>query len=308
MLTRTGTQPKRIACIGEAMIELSFRTPDATAADIGVAGDVLNTAYYLRRCLLGDTTAVAFVSALGTDAFSGRIRDFVARHGIDTDDIALRDGMTPGLYAITTDDAGERRFQYWRSTSAARHMFDAPEGTGRLAACDVAYLSGVTLAILTPDGRDALFDWLGPFRERGGTVIFDSNYRPALWPDAATAREVTEQMWRLTDIALPSFDDEAALFGDASIGAARDRIRAWGPREGAIKNRHFGPLPMGDDPCHQSYPPAKPVIDTTAAGDSFNGAFIAGIVDGANPCDAMLRAHALAARIVGRRGAIIEDL
>ena len=112
----------------------------------------------------------------------------------------------PGLYAISVDGAGERSFTYWRDTSAARTLFLPPGAVmpERLAGFDLVYLSAITLAVLAPEARAALAAFLAGYRARGGRVAFDSNYRPRLWPDAATARAEVTRFWRLTDIGLPS--------------------------------------------------------------------------------------------------------
>ncbi len=168
----------------------------------------------------------------------------------------------------------------------------------------MVYTSAITLAILSAGARAALFAWLPEYRRRGGRFAFDSNYRPALWPDAATARAAVETAWRLTDIALPSVDDERALFGDASTAAVRDRLRGWGVTAGALKCGAEGPLPLDDTPA-AAWPPAARVVDSTAAGDSFNGGYLAAWLTGAGPAAALAAGHALAATVVQHRGAII---
>ena len=105
----------RLAAVGEAMIELSINGSDA---QLGVAGDSLNTAIYLKRC--APDVTVDYISALGDDPFSDRIADFIAGQNIGTHAIERHAGKSPGLYAITTAPNGERSFTYWRSTSAAR--------------------------------------------------------------------------------------------------------------------------------------------------------------------------------------------
>lgn len=197
----------KVLCVGEAMVELAV---DAPGRQIGYAGDTLNTAIYLARGL-GARGTVDYVTVLGRDPLSDRIADFAAAEGVGTGRIRRHPDRLPGLYAITLDAAGERSFTYWRDRSAARTLFE--DGFAQLDGADLIYLSGITLAILPPAVRLALLDRLaaGPAR-----VAFDSNYRPRLWEDAATARRVTEGAWRLAHIALPSADDEMALFGDAS--------------------------------------------------------------------------------------------
>ena len=96
-------------------------------------------------------------------------------------------------------------------------------------------------------------------RETNGTrVAFDSNFRPALWEDVATTRAAMERMWRITDIALPSIDDEMAISGLESETAVIDRFadREW---DGiAIKRGVRGPVsPHIAEADMPDFPPAE---------------------------------------------------
>ncbi len=113
----------KVAAIGEAMIELSM---DGDHAAVGVAGDTLNTAIYLKRT--APAIQVDYVTRLGQEPFSRKIRDFIAAQRVVVDAIEYDVNGTPGLYAITTDAGGERSFTYWRNQSAARKMFQTTQG------------------------------------------------------------------------------------------------------------------------------------------------------------------------------------
>ena len=293
----------KIACIGEVMIELSPAGEGLMRA--GVAGDSFNTAVYLSR-LLGPSV-VSYVTALGCDPQSDRIMDAIAAEGIATELCErVPDGL-PGLYMITLDDRGERSFAYWRSTSAARGLFSRAGGIrpGALAGFDVIYLSAITLAVIAPEARARLLDWFAGFRARGGKVAFDSNYRPRLWPDAETARTEIGRFWSVTDIALPSLDDEEALTGVIGSEATVARFRALGVGTGALKRGAAGPVSLDGSGAALRVPRADRVTDTTAAGDSFNAGFIAATLTGASATAAMAAGHALAARVIAHPGAII---
>ncbi|WP_240453914.1 sugar kinase [Chachezhania antarctica] len=298
---------RRIACVGEVMIELIAGRDGA--ARLGVAGDTYNTAVYLARDLLGADVSVAYITALGTDPYSDRILSALTSHGIDAGHVERRPDKMPGLYAIDTDDEGERTFSYWRSDSAARSLFSAPcrIGLDTLDGFDMVYLSGITLAILPPAIRAALIAHVARFSEQGGTLAFDSNYRPRLWESVDTARQVSAELWGCTDIALPSIDDEMALFGDAGPDDVAPRLQAQGVRRGALKRGRQGPLGLPGTNSTQRFEPVTKVIDSTAAGDSFNAGYLAAIARGLPEDQAMMRGHALASRVVGHQGAIIPD-
>ena len=292
----------KVACIGEAMVELSLDDTGQTAG-VGFAGDTLNTAIYLKRA--APALDVSYVTRLGRDDFSARLRDFIAAEGIAVDDIELSKNRRVGLYAITTDETGERSFTYWRDSSAAREMFQTDKGVSfaALEKFDLLYLSAITLAILPDHVRSEFCKWLPGFKARGGQVSFDSNYRPALWTDFATAQAEIGRMWEMTDIALPSVDDEMAAFGDNSVDDVTTRLRGAGVVRGALKCGAGGPVSLGE-PVVAQYPPAAKVVDTTAAGDSFNGGYLGALLTGSAQAEALRAGHDLASYVVGTKGAI----
>jgi len=297
-------QPLAIACVGEAMIELSDSAAPDTAT-LRFAGDTLNAAIYLRRNL-GQGHCVSFVTVLGRDGFSDRMAAFVAAEGIDTALIARHPERLPGIYAISVDAAGQRSFAYWRDRSAARTLFDPEPSLQALAAFDVVYLSGITLAILPDAVRAALLDWIAGYRFKGGRFAFDSNYRPRLWDSVEDARHWIGRAWQICDIALPSLDDEMALFGDADRDAVVARFAGYGAAVGVLKCGIDGPVPLvACDPAPGPFARADTVVDTTAAGDSFVGAFLAAHLGGASLTEAMQAGHEQARAVIGHKGAIL---
>ncbi|GAA6176048.1 sugar kinase [Sulfitobacter pacificus] len=285
----------RIACVGEAMIELSLagETPK-----LGVAGDTLNTAIYLHRS--APDVQVDFVTCLGDDPFSQRISDFISSQGVGIAAIRRINGASPGLYAITTTDEGERSFTYWRNASAARQLFSDHDFSA-LAVYDAVYLSGISMAILPPAVRTALIEWLGSSPVK---VIYDSNYRPRLWEGQAHAQQITTAMWRRANVALPSIDDEMALFNETAEQVERRFAARLG--QGALKRGEEGPMSLGSQAV-QTYAPAGSVVDTTAAGDSFNGGYLGALMTGKSQSEALMAGHRLAAKVVQHRGAIMPE-
>lgn len=293
----------RLLAIGEVMAEI--RTSGDGGFAMGFAGDTYNTAVYAARAL-GTAGEVAYLTRVGTEPLSAALMEQAAEEGIDVTHVAVDPDRNIGIYSVSTDAHGERSFHYWRADSAARRLFAVEETAMFMPQAEIIYLSGITLAILTPVARKRLVEALSKRRAEGALIAFDSNYRPKLWEDAATARAAMQALWDITDIALPSIDDEMALFGDASEEAVVERFAARSWQGIAIKRGVRGPIsPHLSPDAHPDFPPAKRVIDTTAAGDSFNGGYFAAFMDGADEASRLAAGHSLASRVVGTSGAII---
>lgn len=293
----------KIACIGEAMVELSLSNEAPDRAGIGFAGDTLNTAIYLKRC--APMVDVAYVTRLGQDRFSDDMLAMMQGEDLGTGLISRSATRQPGLYAISTDEQGERSFSYWRDSSAARELFADGEGLDALSGFDMIYFSAITLAILSQEARAALIAWLPDYRAKGGKLAFDSNHRPALWNTAQEERAAVAAVWAETDIALPGLEDEQAIFGDADEAETLSRLRGYGIAQGAVKRGGDGPVRLTGDGMEQAYPQATQVIDSTAAGDSFNGAYLAAVLREQSEAECLMAGHEMARRVIGAKGAIL---
>jgi 2-dehydro-3-deoxygluconokinase len=289
------------------MIELRHRS--ATALELAFGGDTLNTAVYLARLTRDRDVRVDYVTALGDDAYSDAMLAMWRGEGIGTDLVARLPGRLPGLYTIRTDARGERSFTYWRSAAAARDMLRgerAEQVAAALEGYDLLYLSGITLSILDPPQRAALAALADRMRAGGGRVAFDGNYRPVGWPDPATARAAYEEMLARVDIALPTLDDEQALFDVPSAPACADRLHRLGVGEVAVKLGRAGCfLSSRAFTGEVAAAPVAEVVDSTAAGDSFNAGYLAARLLGADPPAAADLGNRLAARVIAHPGAII---
>ncbi|MFN3938848.1 MAG: sugar kinase [Gemmobacter sp.] len=289
--------------IGEAMVELSQAEGDLWR--LGFAGDTLNTAWYARACLPADWQ-VAYFTRIGTDRMSDRLERFIAGAGIDTRGIARDPARTVGLYAIDLTD-GERSFTYWRGQSAARHLAEDVGALERaIRDADCIYASGITLAILPDEGRRTLLRLMGEARRRGQITAFDPNIRPQLWDDRDTMRRWLTAAAAAASIALPSFDDERAVFGDSDPAACAARWQADGAGEVVVKNGG-GPMALATDAGVRTLDqaPRRSPRDSTGAGDSFNGGYLAARLTAGTPEAAVARAHALAMVVIDHPGALV---
>jgi 2-dehydro-3-deoxygluconokinase len=305
----------QILAVGEVMVELApaGEANSKKLMALGYAGDTYNTSIYLSR--LGIKTA--YFTRLGDDPYSIEVIECMEKEGLDTKSVETVPGRTPGLYLITNQPNGERNFTFWRGQSPAREMFASTASTSeleqRLKDAAHIYFSGITLGILGDEARRSFMRILQNFRVGGGKVVFDNNYRPQLWRDREQAQSAMNDALSVADIALLTDDDATRLWGDHTTADILKRCLAAGVAEVAIK---CGPHPvqLALRPEFGSYaenysvpvPPVIVVVDTTAAGDSFNAGYLSARLRGADPESAAAFGSRCAGLVIQHRGAIVD--
>jgi len=293
---------RRILGVGEAMVE--FAPVGGDLYRRGFAGDTLNTCWHMAQ-LLGDRGQVGYFTRVGTDAFSSQFVDFIAANGMDASKIERDPQSTIGLYVISLDGA-ERSFSYWRETSAARRLADDVEAlSASVNDCALIHVSGITLAVIGETGRRNLFRALAEAQTSGAVISFDPNVRLRLWTDVTELKGATRDMFEITNIALPSFDDEALVWGDADPEATVTRIAALGVDEVVVKNGADDvSLQLGEASWRAPTPPKTDILDTTGAGDSFNAGYLAARFIGMDPLAACAIAQGVAGEVIRCFGAL----
>ncbi|PMG99412.1 sugar kinase [Vibrio lentus] len=305
-----------IAIIGECMIELNgapFGTMQQT-----YGGDTLNAAVYLNRSATSYSRSsdapmirTSYVTALGSDAISQQMLNRWQDEGLSTDFVLIDEQRSPGLYLIQLDDVGERTFLYWRNDSAARYMAQHPDFdkiTAQLEDVDMVFLSGISLAILPHGDQLKLLTIIQGLRERGVAIAFDSNYRPKLWDSQGVTKEAYQLAYKATDIALVTFDDEQLLWGDQTPQDTIKRLHTLGVKTVVVKLGAEGCLiseNLEDVPVKVTTTPVETVVDSTSAGDSFNGGFLSCYLAGGSVSEACQQGNALARLVIQHHGAII---
>jgi 2-dehydro-3-deoxygluconokinase len=290
-----------VACIGECMIEL--KQAQGGLYSRGYGGDTLNTAIYLARLGVG----VDYITALGDDPMSDEMLAGWTAEGVGTKQVLRLPGKLPGIYMIQTDARGERQFFHWRESAAARSLMDLPETGGildSLVTCDIVYLSAITLSIYSAQGRTKLIGALHRARERGVRIAFDTNFRARGWPDPDVARAVFREAFAASDIVLASSEDLLPLYPHESDERLMECIRC---NEVVLKLLNPASIVRYEGTSREvtAEPVAQPVVDTTAAGDSFSAGYIAARLAGTEPVEAARAGHRLAGVVVCYPGAVI---
>lgn len=298
---------KKIAIIGECMIELSGKPFESQQQSFG--GDSLNTAVYLSR--LQPDVAVQYMTGLGIDQYSQSMLSAWRNEGIDTSLVTLDEAKIPGLYAIAIDATGERTFSYWRNDSAARYMCEHAEFEKNMASlvdADLIYLSGISLAILPDSSKLTLLASLATLKQAGVKIAVDSNYRPRLWQSPEHAQQWLDKLYQLSDIALVTGDDEDLLFGiqntDATVIAKR--LHDFGIEQVVVKLGSEGAMwSQAGKQGTVTTNKIEHVVDTTAAGDSFNAAYLAAWCAEQSMAECCDLGNRLAGQVIQYKGAVI---
>lgn len=290
-----------IISIGECMIEMFCEGPlsDSDTFTKAFAGDTMNMLVAASR--LGARTG--YITHVGEDPFKRFLLRSWTNEGIDVSTVTPVDRPN-GLYFISLLPDGEREFTYYRSNSAATRLCPADIDPAYIGRAKIVYASGISQAI-SPTSRAAVLKAFQTAHGQGVQVAFDPNLRLKLW-SLEEARAALDEVLPYADIVLPSAPEETErLFG---TGEAATVIRAlWdrGVSVVAVKQGADGVL-LGDDGTIHAVPAYSPgpVVDTSGAGDAFNGGFLYGLSSGMTPVEAARLGTIIAGLKVRGRGAV----
>lgn len=264
---------KKVVLIGECMLEL--REGEDGVMHQSFAGDAYNTAVYQKRGFPNQD--VCFMSAIGEDVVSDKLQKNCAGEGVDSRYLFRHNSLIPGVYLVQTDEQGERSFLYWRENSAARQLmsFIDQRMIESMLDCDLVFFSGISLAVLHPRQRPAFWAMLQLLKDHGVKLAFDPNYRPRLWITSLEAREQFHQAYLLADILLPGIDDFSQLYGLNELAEILEFCQPYNINELVIKNGSNSVYcQVGSNLIHLPIAKVETVVDTTSAGDSFNGIYL----------------------------------
>jgi 2-dehydro-3-deoxygluconokinase len=287
-----------ILAYGEPMVEFNQTGEGEGRLYLqGFGGDSSNFAIAAAR----QGAKVGYWSALGDDANGRALRALWDAEGVDHSLVRSDAAAFTAIYFVTHGKQGHE-FHFYRSGSAASRVSPADVPKAHITAAKVFHLSGISLAI-SAGACDAGYGAIAAARAAGVLVSFDTNLRLKLW-SLDRARAVMSDVLRLTDIALPSWDDVTAITGLTDPDAIVDHCLRLGAKVVALKMGAEGALVASADERHRIVPfPCSPV-DATGAGDTFGGAFVARRVAGDSLLDAGRYAAAAAALSTQGYGAV----
>lgn len=284
-----------ILCLGEPLFELNQISKNDFKSGFG--GDVSNVTIGVAR----QGGKVGFVTRIGKDFFGQAFIEFWQDEKVDIKHVIQVENEDTGLYFITHKVDGHH-FTYRRKGSAASFYQpnDLPKSV--LENTQVFYASGINLAV-SNSMRKATVHAVKLVKASGGLFAFDPNLRTAMW-SLSEAREVTHEIMKNCDIALPGLDDARQLTGRDDPSEIIQFYHGLGIKIIALTLGKDGVLVSDGNDLKKYNGWQVPAIDATGAGDCFNGVFLANYCKVKNPFEAAYRANAAAALSTTGYGAV----
>lgn len=223
----------------------------------------------------------SFAGATGNDAHGARIREELARRGVNLSHARSLDGPQPYAVILLAEGQGERIVLWRRETATATPPLaqSAVEGARLVHVDDV-------------DMDDALAAATHA-RDQGSLVTTDI--------DRVTG--ATQQLIGLATHPILAEHVPAALTGERDLPRALRLLRDLNAGPIIVTRGAAGALALDGDALVEAPGFRVDTIDTTGAGDVFRAGFIAALLEQQPLRDAMRYANAAAAVSCTRRGA-----
>ncbi len=289
-----------LVALGECMVEFNSQGPlrEAELFNKSFGGDTLNCV--VAACRLG--SRAGFISRVGDDPFKDFLLKSWCQEGLDLSHVRVVPGFN-AIYFISLRSDGDRDFTYYRRGSAASQISRQDLDEKYISSCRIFFTSGITQAI-SNTCRQAVVAGFEMARQRRCLTAYDPNYRSKLWP-RETARQALEEIAPYVDIFLPSFPEETSLLlGLEDVSQVIEFFWKKGAKMVAVKKGPGGSTVGWDGKMVDIAPYPGAIVDTTGAGDAFNGAFLHGLANGLDPFRAGLLANIVAGLKISAQGAI----
>ena len=285
--------------------DISSLENNSSNIKINFGGDTYNSAVYFSR-LTNNKTNTFYSTALGKDNFSKKMISRFKNENIKCDYIRTDGENPPGLYSIEINEKGERSFSYWRDQSPSKYIFLGSKGkklVKDINNADVFYYTGISAGILDEKQRKDLIN-IGSTATICG---FDFNYRSQLHYNKKVSQLLFNEINNRVDIHFVSFDDARELF---KIKNPLEIFEIINKKKNLILIRYKNSIIFKNkqQEIKTVTVPHGEVVDTTAAGDAFNGSFLAIMNNNKNvPVEEnILISHSVTREVIKHRGAIIS--
>jgi ribokinase len=212
----------------------------------------------------------------------------LSAYGVDVGRVMMDPVLPTGVACILVERGGENRIVVVPGANGA-------VGTAELKMLDGLLQPGVVLLLQCEIPFGIVREAARVAHLRGATVILD----PSPW----AAVTLTPGVFADVDYLMPNEGEARALAGTTDLNKAGAVLLGLGARTVVVKRGEKGAFAVGAFESPEVPAFSVPAVDTTAAGDSFQGAFAASLDLGFDSDAALCRAMAAGALTVTRPGA-----
>ena len=267
--------------VGEVMIQFNAVTPGplrtVSTFEKHVAGSEANTMAGLSR--LGYRTGM--ISRVGKDEFGYAVIEALRAEGVETSHVIVDPGSPTGIYFTQRHFPvpGESVLTYYRKGSAASNLDETDIDVDYLVNAKNVHITGITPA-LSASCAKAVWKLFQSARENGLGTSFDTNVRPKLWKDMATARGALSN-YLASKVVLTNGADLEVLFPRMQMKDATLQVLRKGADVVAVKLASAGAYARSE--AEEVEVPAfqvPHVEDVIGAGDAFDAAFLSSYLKG----------------------------
>lgn len=298
----------RIACLGEALVDLVCERPASGPAEVDAfvpyfGGALANVAVQAAR--LG--ADVGICGGVGSDPWGQWLAAQLRAEGVDTTDFVLEPGGVTPLALVTIDGRGEPSYQIYGSTTglglvpAADRIAPAVSRAGLVAISSNTLLGEAERRLSMGARAQALAE--------NKKLVVDANLRHGRWSDPAELRSATMALLDGAFLAKMNADEAAFLTGEADPVGAAEILQREVARNVVVTRGEGGAVLRGEGGINREVSGIPVVVRNAAgAGDAVTGVLLGRLAasGGYAPSlhSALPEAMATAAAVVQRWSAI----
>lgn len=223
-----------------------------------------------------------YLTKVGGDGFGDFLIEALNGEGVDTSHILRSDKYDTSLAFVSFKEGGEREFSFYRKAAADLH-FTAEEFK------DIEFEKGDILefgsvALKTAEAKRAHLALIEKAKKAGATVCFDPNLRFNLWDSASELKDAVNEFLPYADVVKVGADELDFLTGGSIEAVFAGGLKILLVTDGGKGAKLY--LADGREFACNGY--KVKAVDTTGAGDSFFGGFIAQLMEGKTSYQEML--------------------
>ena len=234
---------------------------------------------------------VEMIGCVGSDVYGGQYMEVFAQNGVRTGGVAVLDGVSTGIAMIEVEGSGENHIVIVPGANDSATVDYVSRRWETIGGCDILLLQlEIPLDTVTYCAKRG--------KAEGKTVILDP----------APARQLPDALLESVDYLTPN-ETELEILTGHTVRTQSDRTQsarlllAKGVDTVIAKAGSAGAYIVTQGGCIQVPGYRVDVVDTTAAGDSFNGGLAYGLAQGWDLARAVELANAVGALAVTGTGA-----